>query len=144
MTGGYLRTNFRREGGNSMTALANGYANTSYAGGAGLDHAVGGGLIFGSSRTVTGSFATTGSSHFEISAYGAMSAFFGDGAFTSGYAIKVIGFNIKYANGAASTRGLFASNSGSMVYVYTAGSTVLGASSFSASFEFTGLIISAP
>jgi hypothetical protein len=138
MTGGYLRTNFRREGGNSMTALANGYANTSYAGGAGLNKAMGGGLIFGSATAFT-----TLSMAIALSAYGEMSAFFGGGVFTSGYQMKIVAFNLKYVT--LSSPGLFASNSGSIVYVYAGGSTALNiTSTFSASFEYTALIISAP
>ena len=93
MTGGYLRTNYSRTGNQPLTGIAGGYALTSYAGGAGLGQPYNG-FIMGSVTTSGDSFVVT-SNLIQISAYGAMSAWYGANLFPSGYQIIPIAFMIK-------------------------------------------------
>ena len=148
MTGGYLRTNFRRTGGLPLLAVGGGYQYTSYAGGAGLNQAYHGFIM--------GSFASATNSVFKVSAYGAMSAWFGSTVYDSGFQIVPIALTPQRVLGGAvgeiavSVTGvpcinLWASQSGSVFAVYMGGSTVsVVTSSLTAAFTWAGFIVSGP
>jgi hypothetical protein len=101
-TGGFLRTNFRRTGQQPITAIGGIYPFTSYAGVQGIGTGTGtnmpfGGLIMGSVNLTSGDASALGyyagaSNLMVISAYGAMSGWFGAGAYTSGYRILPVAF----------------------------------------------------
>ena len=78
----YLRTNYRLTGGLlDPDGIGAGGAKGSWLGGAGTDNPYGG-FIMGS--------MTAQNSIFTVSAYGAMSAYYGAGKFASGYKIMPI------------------------------------------------------
>jgi hypothetical protein len=108
-TGGFLRTNFRRTGQQQITAIGGGIPQTSWVAlgslaqsGQGLNLPFGGFIMgsFTNSGEITGGI-TYGysvsnaniSAQVIISAYGAMSAFYGSGLYGSGYAIMPFKMN---------------------------------------------------
>jgi hypothetical protein len=133
-TGGFLRTNFRRTGQQQITAIGGGIPQTSWVGtgnlaqsGQGLNMPFGGFIMgsFANSGEITGgitygySISTAATSAFVIiSAYGAMSAFYGSGLYGSGYAIMPFAMNQKYAN---------VSNNLTIVWTFSAFASTAGA-----------------
>ena len=146
MTGGYLRTNFNRTGGLPLLDIGGGYQYTSYAGGAGLNRPYQG--------FVMGSVATPVNSVYAVSAYGAMSAWFGGGLYDSGYQIVPVAFVPQQVLGGTGIVALvtgvpgvnlWATMSGSIFFAFLGGSTVsVVTSSISAHFTWAGFITSGP
>ena len=141
--GGYLRTNFKRTGQISLYAMAGGYPKTSYAGGAGLNRPYQGFIM--------GSLVASGSA-IGVSAYGAMSAWFGGGLFDSGYQIIPGGFQVRVNTASTPAAGsgqgpyMYPSISGSIFYVWTAGSTAStpASAAYTTVFSWWGFISSSP
>jgi hypothetical protein len=113
-SGGFLRTNFRRTGQQQITAIGGGIPQTSWVG-IGILGQSGqrlrqpyGGFIMGSvanNGNITGgttygySLSTANISVVvAISAYGAMSAWYGDGVYNSGYVIMPFAITPKNLN----------------------------------------------
>ena len=158
MVGSYLRTNYRRTGAQlDINAVGGGIAQGSWGGGSGTPLAYGG-LVMGSFNSAVLSIIH------PISAFGAMSAFYGSGLFGAGY--KIFPINVKNASApndaVASVQYIYHwTVTGSIFYVignkmsaYLISVTglsgpVLGvpsafASNESAHFVWAGFIVSAP
>jgi hypothetical protein len=127
-TGGFLRTNFRRTGQQSVTAIGGGIPYTSFAGSCSAmmlaqvsagasawDAGHGAGLNLPFNGFIMGSIANsgeiTGGANYGysisnanisvlvvVSAYGAMSAWYGGGIYGSGYAIMPFAVTMKNTN----------------------------------------------
>ena len=141
--GGYLRTNFKRTGQTSLYAMAGGFPFTSYDGGAGLNRPYQG-FIMGS--------LTASESLIGVSAYGAMSAWFGGGFYDSGYQIVPGGFQVRVNTASTPAPGsgqgpyMFPSISGSIFFVFVAGSTTSSpaTATYTTAFSWWGFISSSP
>jgi hypothetical protein len=156
-TGGFLRTNFRRTGQQPITAIAGGFPFASYGASAGLGTGIGltlpfGGFIMGSitdSMYVASATTSTAQSNvIVVSAFGAMSAWFGAGAYGTGYQIVPIAFIPKFIQTSFSTIEspfLWAQISGSCFQVNIGHSTsAYGASIYSIVAQWVGFITSSP
>lgn len=148
--GSYLRTNYRVTGAQlDAEALGGGVVQGSWGGGAGTRREYGG-LIMGSFNS-----AVLSAVH-PISAYGAMSEYYGGGLFDSGYKIFPFAIfdgsvpvggtaSVQYIYGATITGSLFYVKGIKMSQSGTVKAGALGfASNESAHFVWAGFIVSAP
>jgi hypothetical protein len=172
-SGGYLRTNFRRTGQQQVTAIGGGIPLTSWIGtgilgqsGQALRQPYGGfimGSIINTGGQITG-LTTYGyslsdaniSAVVAVSAYGAMSAWYGAGVYNSGYVIMPFAITPKNLNTSdvkclnltwstmASTAGITYPFGPSVFMIIPMGSAVAVCCSQSVNCIWAGWVISSP
>lgn len=141
VTGGYLRTNYRRTGGDlDPTAIGAGILKGSAAGGSNLEGLYWGGFVANSMSAVNTNFQMAPLTDIIYSYWG--------GGYDSGYRIMPIAIQIRYQSGSLVCNNAWFSisdSTDSTINVILGNTSMTGlASSFSAAIILFGFICSAP